>query len=259
MFELTTYLAGVGTIVVMVSACWVLSVRMKDASIVDLLWSLLFMGAVWTFALVTDAPGGPRRVVILTLVSVWAVRLSAHLTVRNWGEPEDPRYQRMRRRQDPGFWWKSYFTVYLLQGAVASVVSLPLVYAVDGDGGLDVFIWFGIALWIVGFVFEAGGDWQLARFKADPDNAGKVMDRGLWRYTRHPNYFGDATQWFAFWLISLGAGGWWTVIGPIVMTVFLLKVSGVVMLEKGMARTRPKYADYVARTRTFIPGPPRKV
>jgi steroid 5-alpha reductase family enzyme len=224
---------------------------------VDSLWSLLFLGAALTYAATTDAPSGDRRALILALTAVWALRLSGYITWRNWGEGEDPRYQAMRRKQGPAFPTKSLVTVFLFQGLIAWVVSVPLVVAVDGSDSLGALAFAGVVVWAVGFAFEAGGDLQLARFKRDPANAGKVMDRGFWRTTRHPNYFGDAMQWWGFWLIAADAGGWWTAIGPAVMTFMLLRVSGVALLERRMARTRAEYADYVARTNAFIPGRPR--
>lgn len=258
MFDLSAWFAGLGAIAALAVATWVLSLILKNASIVDSLWSLLFAGAAVTYAITTDAPGGPRRMLVLVLVAVWAVRLSGYITWRNWGEGEDPRYQAMRRKQGPAFPTKSLVTVFLLQGLIAWVVSLPLVVAVDGSDDLGPLALFGALVWAIGFAFEAGGDLQLARFKGDPANAGVVMDRGFWRYTRHPNYFGDATQWWGFWLIAADAGGWWTAIGPAVMTFMLLRVSGVALLERRMARTRPQYADYVAKTNAFLPGRSRR-
>jgi steroid 5-alpha reductase family enzyme len=257
MFDLGAWFAGLGTIALLAVATWLLSLVLRNASIVDSLWSLLFLGAALTYAATTDAPSGDRRALILMLTAVWALRLSGYITWRNWGEGEDPRYQAMRRKQGPAFPTKSLVTVFLFQGLIAWVVSVPLVVAVDGSDSLGALAFAGVVVWTVGFAFEAGGDLQLARFKRDPANAGKVMDRGFWRTTRHPNYFGDATQWWGFWLIAADAGGWWTAIGPAVMTFMLLRVSGVALLERRMARTRPEYADYVARTNAFIPGRPR--
>ena len=255
--ELSTWLSGLAVIVAVVVGTWLVSLVRRSASIVDSVWSLLFVVATCTYAAVSDTPGGARRTLTLTLVTVWAVRLSAHITWRNWGLGEDPRYQAMRRRQGPTFPVKSLATVFLLQAALAWVVSLPLVVAVDGSRDLGLLAAAGVAVWCVGFAFEAVGDWQLARFKADPANEGAVMGRGLWRFTRHPNYFGDTTQWWGLWLIAAEASGWWTAIGPALMTFLLLRVSGVALLERRMTRSRPTYADYVARTNAFLPGRPR--
>jgi steroid 5-alpha reductase family enzyme len=188
-------------------------------------------------------------------VAVWAVRLSIFITARNWGHEEDRRYQAIRRRNEPGFAFSSVYRVFIFQAVLAWIISLPLHGAVNGTSELGTLDYIGVALWIVGFAFEAGGDWQLARFRRDPANAGKVMDRGFWRYTRHPNYFGDACVWWGFYCIALSAGAWWSIIGPAIMTVLLLKVSGVKLLERDIGQRRPDYAEYIRRTNAFIPGP----
>jgi steroid 5-alpha reductase family enzyme len=255
--DLGAWLAGLGMLVAIVTVTWFASLLRRNASIVDSVWSILFVVAGWTYAATVVAPPGARRTLVLTLVTAWGLRLAGHITWRNWGHGEDPRYQSMRRRQGPTFPVKSLVTVFLLQGLLAWVVSLPLLVGVDGSDDLGVLAGLGVAVWLVGFTFEAVGDVQLARFKADPGTAGAVMDQGLWRYTRHPNYFGDATQWWGLWLIAAEAGGWWTAIGPALMTFLLLRVSGVALLERRMGRSKPAYADYVARTNAFLPGPRR--
>ena len=194
------------------------------------------------------------------LTVLWGLRLSMYLLWRNWGHGEDRRYQAMRAHQGQRFWWLSLLTVFWLQAAILWFVSLPVqVTAVTDDAGpigwLDAI---GGALFLVGFGFETVGDWQLARFKRDPANRGQVMDRGLWRYTRHPNYFGDACVWWGLFLIAACGGAWWTILSPVVMTTLLLKVSGVSLLEKSITERRPEYAAYQARTNAFFPGPPRR-
>ncbi len=258
MFDPTAWFWGLGVILAIALATWVISLPLRNASIVDSVWSLLFVAAAFTYAATTEAPGGGRRWLILVLVTVWGLRLAGYITIRNHGKGEDKRYQAMRRKQGPAFPLKSAATVFGLQGLLAWVVSLPLLGAVNGSGGINALDIAGAALWVVGFVFEAGGDLQLARFKADPANAGKVMDSGLWRYTRHPNYFGDFTQWWAFYLIALAGGAWWALPGPVVMSWLLLRVSGVTLLERGLEKTRPRYAEYVATTNAFFPGPRRE-
>lgn len=238
---------------------WIISLIKQDASIVDIYWGpgFLVIALVGLFA-------GPalsaRDVLVITLVGVWGLRLGTHLLRRNRGQPEDRRYAAMRRHFNQRFWIVSLFTVFLLQAALMWLVSLPLQWAMLASypPDLTTIDAAGAIVCVAGFFFEAVGDWQLARFKADPANAGAVMDRGLWRYTRHPNYFGDALFWWGIFLIALGtSGGWWTVIGPIVMTVLLLRVSGVALLERTIARRRPAYANYVQRTSAFVPWPPR--
>ena len=176
----------------------------------------------------------------------------------------------MRQNQGPRFVWLSAFTVFGLQGALLLLIAMPLVAATSlpgrpaapgsGAAGFGPFDLAGIGLFLVGFLFEAVGDAQLARFKANPANRGKVCDVGLWRCSRHPNYFGDATLWWGFYLVACGVpGGAWTIASPIVMTVLLLKVSGVALLERGLTSTKPGYADYIARTSAFVPWFPRRV
>jgi steroid 5-alpha reductase family enzyme len=195
----------------------------------------------------------------LLLLSLWALRLAVYITARNWGHGEDPRYQAIRRRNDPGFAVKSLWLVFGLQALLAWVISLPLLGAIlsPAPQHLNALDYLGAAIWSVGLFFETVGDWQLARFKKDPANQGQVMDRGLWRYTRHPNYFGDFCVWWGFYLIALAGGAWWSIVGPIVMSTLLLRVSGVTLLEKDIGKRRPGYAEYVARTSAFFPRPRR--
>ena len=245
-------------IVVLMFGMWVLSVVLSDVSIVDLVWGLAFV----IVAHVARAVGDPNaRVDLLTaLVTIWGFRLSGYLLWRNWGTGEDKRYVAMRKHFGDKFWWFSLIQTFGLQGALVLIVSLPVQLTAAGDDvALGWVAWLGAAIWLVGFTFETVGDAQLARFKAKPENKGQVMDRGLWRYTRHPNYFGDFTVWWGLFLVSLAAGGWWGIIGPIVMSVFLLRVSGVTMLERTITKRRPGYADYIARTSTFFPWPPKSL
>jgi len=250
------WLSGLAVMMAAAGLTWLASVAMRNVTIVDSLWSLLFVLGAWTYARVVDLPG-PRVTLLLVLVTAWGLRLALYLSWRNLGHEEDRRYQAIRRRNEPNFAFKSLYLVFGLQAVLAWVISLPLVGAVAVPGPLGPLDYLGAALCVVGLVFEAGGDWQLARFKRDPANAGKVMDRGLWRYTRHPNYFGDFCVWWGFYAIALGAGAWWSFVGPLLMTYLLLKVSGVRLLERDIGRRRPEYAEYVRRTNAFFPGPPK--
>ncbi|MEX2181607.1 MAG: DUF1295 domain-containing protein [Gemmatimonadaceae bacterium] len=258
MLDLRAALVAVALMAALAVGGWLLSLVRRDVSLVDSVWSLFFLaGAVGYACLVGVAADDRRAVVVLVLVSLWAVRLSVYLTWRNWGAPEDRRYAAMRAARGRAFAWKSLYVVFLLQAALAALISAPLLVALGGTrplGALDVA---GIGLWTVGFTFEAVGDWQLARFKSDPANAHQVFDRGLWRYTRHPNYFGEAVLWWGYFVIAVAAGGWWTVYAPLLMTLLLLKVSGVSLLEKDIHERRPAYRDYRARTNAFIPWVPR--
>jgi steroid 5-alpha reductase family enzyme len=191
-------------------------------------------------------------------VSVWALRLSVYITWRNWGHGEDPRYEAIRARNEPNFSFKSLYLVFGLQAVLAWIISLPTLGATLSAAPLTPLDAAGSALWLVGITFEAGGDWQLARFKANPENRGRVMDRGFWRFTRHPNYFGDFCVWWGLYLIAAGGGAWWSLLGPLVMSVLLLKVSGVALLESDIAKRRPEYVDYIKRTNAFFPWMPKR-
>lgn len=237
---------------------WVLSVIKKDVSFVDSLWSLFFLLAAAVFAIGAQ-PLSARGIVVLVLVAAWALRLSIYITARNWGEPEDYRYQSIRANNEPGFALKSLYIVFGLQGVLAWLIALPLLPAITSAAPLGVVDLAAALLWVTGFIFEAGGDYQLARFKANQDSKGRVLNTGLWRYTRHPNYFGDFCIWWSFFLFAVSAGGWWSIASPILMSVLLLKVSGVAMLENTITERRPEYADYIRRTNAFFPGPPRSV
>lgn len=258
MFDLSAYLLGLAAAGGLLTVVWLVSLVLKDASIVDPFWGLVFitLGATYRFASETEY--GARPAVVLGLLFIWGVRLSGYLFWRNAGKGEDYRYQAMRKRQGPNFPAKSLFTVFWLQGTLAWVVSLPLLAAADGTTSLGVFDYLGIGFWVVGIVFETLGDFQLARFKADSSNQGKVMDKGVWRYTRHPNYFGDFMVWWGFYFFALSAGGWWAIFGPLLMSVLLMRVSGAALLEKKLGNTREGYEEYIRTTNGFFPGPKKR-
>jgi len=249
---LTVALAGM-------AGTWLVSLVKRDASVADVFWGLGFV----LIALVCCARGaGPpaRKILVTGLVALWGLRLSAYLLWRSWAADEDYRYRAMRNRYGSRFPWVSLWLVFGLQAALMWVVSLPVQVAQASPlparlGPLDAA---GAILWMVGVGFEAVGDWQLARFKADPANRGQVMDSGLWAYTRHPNYFGDTLVWWGLFAIALATpSGAWTVVGPVVMTYLLMRLSGVPLLERRLVKTRPAYTDYVRRTSAFVPWPPR--
>ena len=256
MFDLHAWLAALAVLLAAGAMTWLVSLAQRNVTIVDTLWALLFILAALVYALrVGDA--GPRTTVVIPLVTIWGLRLAAYLTWRNHGKPEDRRYQAIRARNEPHFAVKSLYLVFGLQALLAAVISVPLLGAINSSAPLGLLDYAGIALWLEGLAFEAGGDWQLAQFKADPANAGRVMDRGFWRYTRHPNYFGDFCVWWGLYLVAAGGGAWWSVIGPVLMSALLLRVSGVTLLEKDIGERRPEYAQYIRRTNAFFPGPRR--
>ena len=251
------WLSALPVLLVASTITWLLSLKLRNVSIVDSLWSLMLFAAGVIYALAAD-PRAPRLEFVLWLVVIWAARLSIFITARSMGKDEDRRYQAIRERNQPNFAFKSLFIVFWLQALLAWIISLPLLGVFASNAPLGIVDFFGIGLWIVGFVFEAGGDWQLARFKRNPANADAVMNQGFWRHTRHPNYFGEFCVWWGFWLMAVSAGGWWSLPGPVLLTFLLLRVSGVSLLEKDIGNRRPQYADYVLKTNAFFPGPTRK-
>jgi steroid 5-alpha reductase family enzyme len=254
----TTMAVSAGALAVLMLATWALSLALRDVSIVDVVWGLGFVAVAW-IAVATGDGDSARRVLMAVLTTAWGLRLAVYITWRKRRERgEDYRYVELRERHPERFWLISLGSVFLLQGALIWVVSLPLQVAAGQDDPLGALDAVGLACWAVGVFFETVGDAQLARFKADPGHAGQVMDRGLWRYTRHPNYFGDFMVWWGLYLIALSTGAaWWTIVSPLVMSVLLIRVSGKDRLERGMAERRPGYGAYVARTSGFVPLPPR--
>jgi len=253
------YAITLGAILGIMTLLWLVSLALKNASIVDIFWGTGFVIAMWVYFALTPEGFLPRKQLIALLVTLWGLRLSMHILVRNWGKPEDFRYQKWREENGKKWAVKSFFQVFMLQGLLLWVISAPLLAAQYRPlpDRLTVLDGLGVVLWLVGFFFEAAGDAQLARFKANPANKGKVLNRGVWRYTRHPNYFGDTAQWWGYFLIAAAAGGWWTVFSPVLMTGLLLRVSGVALLEKTL-ETHPGYKEYIESTSPFIPWFPRK-
>lgn len=253
-------LLGLLAILVYVTIIWLISLPLKNAGIVDIFWGPGFVLAAGVYFFSTPDGFLTRKLFILALVAIWGLRLGLHIAIRSVGKSEDYRYANWRQSGGANWWRVSYVRVFLLQGAIMWVIAMPLLVAQfqPAPAALTLFDFVGIALWIIGFFFEAVGDWQLMRFKADPANKGKVMRTGLWRYTRHPNYFGDATVWWGYFFIALSVPfGWLTVICPVIMTILLMRVSGVALLEHNLKKTKPEYADYIASTNAFFPGLPR--
>jgi steroid 5-alpha reductase family enzyme len=250
---------GLVVVLALMTLVWLASLVKRDAGIVDVFWGLGFGVVGWVYYSMSKGQT-PRGGLVVALLTVWALRLSLYILWRNWGQGEDYRYQEMRARHRTSFPLWSLVFVFWLQGILLWVVSLPLYQAQAPEPvSLQPLDLLGLVLFLAGFVFEAGGDWQLARFKADPANRGQVMDRGFWRYTRHPNYFGDAVVWWSFFCFAAATpGGAWTVLSPILMTVLLMRVSGVTLLEKRLGETKPAYRRYAEETSAFFPWPPRR-
>lgn len=247
-------------VLAMMLFAWMLSLILKDAGIADIFWGMGFVLVAWVTFFLADGYLF-RKLLLTVLVSIWGLRLALYIGLRKRGKGEDPRYQKWRSGHGNSFWWVSLFTVFGLQGILLWVISLVVQAGqiASTPPGLRLLDGAGLLVWIVGFVFETAGDFQLARFKADPGNRGKVMDRGLWAYTRHPNYFGEALMWWGIFLITLSTpNSLWTVISPATITFLLLRVSGVTLLEKTITEKRPAYRAYKQNTSAFFPWFPGK-
>ncbi len=247
------------TLAVVVAAVvlWGVSLWRRDASVADPAWGPGFVLVAAVSALAAGSVG-PRGWLALVLVSAWGLRLGWHLLRRNLAHGEDPRYVAMRAAHGERFRWVSLFTVFLLQGALLWTVSLPVQASAAGSAPLGLLDAVGALVVLGGLALESAADAQLARFRADPESRGKVLDTGVWAWTRHPNYFGDAVVWWGFGVLACAAGAWPTLVGPLLMTVLLRRVSGVTLLEKDIATRRPGYADYIQRVPPFFPRPPRR-
>lgn len=253
------WLAAGLIILILMTLLWLYSLKIKNSSIVDIFWGAGFVIIYWAALLIGQIQPTTRILLLGAIVTLWGFRLSIHIFSRNRGQPEDFRYAAWREDAGTSWWWRSFFKVFLLQGAIMLIVAAPLiaVLAADQANTSCSCEYAGLGLWLAGFMFEAGGDAQLAHFKKDPNNKGKLLTTGFWSITRHPNYFGDAAQWWGFWLFAFSAGAWWTVFSPLLMTFLLLKVSGVAMLERTL-KAKPGYEDYMARTSAFFPWFPKK-
>jgi steroid 5-alpha reductase family enzyme len=245
---------------ILVTLLWLWSILITNVSIVDVFWGLGFV-IINTFYALQSEPLATRQLLLLLLVSVWGLRLSVYLAWRNYGRGEDFRYQEFRRTYGvTRYWWISYFQVFLLQGALLLLISLPLLatHTNTQNNTLHWLDYLAIVVWLIGFIFEAGGDYQLWRFKQNSALKGQVLQTGFWKYTRHPNYFGDAMVWCAYALFCLASGSYWPIVGTVIMVVLLLKVSGVALLEKTLKATKPEYKSYIERTNAFLPWFPKQ-
>ncbi len=240
---------------------WAVGLKMKDSSLVDIWFApCTAVAAILGYFLADGAE--PRRLLITVLVTLWAARLGGYLLWRNWGR-EDPRYARFRKHlEDQGrnFAWHSLTRINLYQAAIVFFSLAPIVVAQISPTPAELgwLAALGTLVWLIGVIFQGVGDWQLARFKADPSKSGQVLDTGLWRYTRHPNYFGEACIWWGYWLIACETPwGVWTIFAPAFLTWSILGMMGKELVERRMLKKRPGYQDYVERTSGFIPWPPK--
>ncbi len=251
-------LSGLAVIVIAMFTLWLISLPLRNASIVDPFWGTGFILLAW-ITYVRQTTVAPRSLLLCGLVTFWGLRLSLYLLWRNSGHGEDDRYAVMRRFHGDRFWWLSLFTVFLLQAVILWVVALPILMTTDPTAQSPWNAWDvgGVLLWSFGMFFETVGDWQLACFKSDSANRGKVLRHGLWRYTRHPNYFGDFCVWWGIYSIAVAGGAWWTIISPLTMSVLLMRISGVTLLESTIQDRRPDYADYRQTTNAFFPWRPK--
>tara|TARA_B110000003_G_scaffold197411_1_gene196083 strand:- start:6672 stop:7469 length:798 start_codon:yes stop_codon:yes gene_type:complete len=250
-------------VLVLMVSLWGLSVAIRDSSIADIYWGLGFVVAVFFTASVSDGVA-ERQSLVLWLTTIWGIRLALYIGWRNWGG-EDPRYARLRQHIESkggNYAIHSLKHVYLLQGFFMWLVSLVLIFSMTmtNPTSLGILAYIGVAIWVVGMIFETVGDWQLSRFLGDPANNGKVMDRGLWRYTRHPNYFGEACVWFGFFLIAMeNIAGIVTIISLATIYRALLGPTGKGLLEQRMTKKRPDFDAYKQRTSGFFPLPPKSL
>ncbi len=247
-------------IMILMTLLWLISIITRNVSIVDLFWGLGFVIATLFFFLKTDG-SGTRKIITLALVAIWGIRLSVYLALRNIGKGEDFRYAQFRKNYgEHRYWWISFFQTFLLQGILMWLISAPLLGAQYYGAGrsINIIDYIALVLWFTGFFFETVGDYQLARFKADPANKGKVLNTGLWRYTRHPNYFGDSAVWWGYGFFCLAAGSYLPLFGSLLMTALIIKVSGVALLEKSLKEQKPQYKEYIEKTSAFFPWFPRK-
>lgn len=241
---------------------WLISIPLRDVSIIDMFFAVILLAiAVISFVLGDGAPS--RKLLAAALVALWAVRITAHLVRRNWGHGEDPRYTKLRSwvDDDRAFIWLSLKKVFLLQGIVIWLTSLPvqfaMVYSEPAVLGWPAVA--GVAVWLTGFLFETVADHQLTRFRADPANRGKVLASGLWKYSRHPNYFGELCVWWGLFLVACDhPAGILTAVGPLLYSHLVINVTGQRTLDKKLAKEKPGYREYMERTSGLVPLPPRR-
>ncbi len=247
-------------ILICVTLLWLISLPLKNSSIIDVFWGLGFIICSWIYFALTPEGFIDRKWLANILITIWGLRLAFYIFWRNHGKGEDFRYRKFRDDAGARWWWQSFLQAFLLQGILITIISTPVLAAhfSPAPARLTMLDISGTIVWLIGFCFEAVGDAQMARFKSNPAHRGKVMNTGLWRYTRHPNYFGEAMMWWGYFLIAAATSAHWTIFSPILMTLLLLRVSGVSLLEKTLQEVKPGYKEYQANTNAFLPGLPRR-
>lgn len=253
------YFQGLFLILSLMTILWIVSILIANVSIVDLFWGTGFVILnCWYF--LSAEVFTSRQIILLVLVAIWGLRLTVYLAVRNIGKGEDFRYREFRKKYgQKNYWWISLFQTFLLQGVLMWLISSTLwgINQNTVENDLNIIDCFALLVWVIGFIFETGGDYQLAKFKRKVANKGKVLNSGFWRYTRHPNYFGDAAVWWGYGLSCIAAGRYWHLSGSVLMTLLIIKVSGVALLEKTLKVQKPQYQDYIKKTNSFIPWFPK--
>ena len=254
---LSTYLNLGLTILSYMAFVFIISIFLKRNDIADVAWGLGFLICALYAYLSTGEVFG-RNLLVLFLIAMWAFRLSLHILLRNKGKAEDPRYAQWRKDWGKWFLPRTFFQVFILQGALMLIVVLPAVVSILFGGKITILDYVGVVVWLVGFIFESVGDYQLTQFIKNPENKGKVLQTGLWRFTRHPNYFGEVTMWWGIWIIALSAPfAWLTVLGPVTITFLILFVSGIPLLEN-RKKGNPEFEEYKKHTSVFFPLPYKK-
>jgi len=257
MLDTDTYAIGLAVALLIAIGGWLHSLRRIEVSMAAPLWPLSVL--LMTLVYVLWAPAaGERSYLALFLVGVWAARLMSFLLRREQGAPEDRRYRRLRLALGPAFRGESLYALFGQQAVLTWILSLPLLTAVVAPSPLNALDYAAVLLWLIGFFFETVGDQQMADFRQDRRNADRVLSLGLWRYCRHPNYFGELCIWWAYWLLAFAGGAWWTLVSPLLLTHLLVRVCGVPLAEDGIEQRRPGYREYAARTGALIPLPPRR-
>ena len=253
--DFNSYLFLFVIVLVYMSLWYLIALARKRNDVADTAWGLGFLMLALA-SLYFSGNFSSRKILVLSLVTIWSLRLSTHIYLRNRGKAEDYRYNQWRQEWGKWFYLRTYLQVFLLQGVLLFIISVPVILVNNfSSSSLNILDALGVLVWLIGFYFEAVGDYQLSKFINDPNNKGKLMCSGLWQYTRHPNYFGEVAQWWGIFIIALSVNyGWASIIGPITITFFILKVSGVPMLEKKM-ENNPDFADYKKRTSVFFPLP----